>query len=44
MKYVKHDDWLEIRLGSIISDYDRRLITILYQPSNAGRFLVGHFG
>ena len=32
MKYVKHDDWLEIRLGSIISDYDRRLITVLYQP------------
>ena len=32
MKYVKQDDWLEIRLGSIISDYDRRLLTILYQP------------
>lgn len=32
MKYAKQDDWLEIRLGSIISDYDRRLLTILYQP------------
>lgn len=32
MKYAKQEDWLEIRLGSIISDYDRRLLTILYQP------------
>lgn len=32
MKYVTKDDWYEIRLASVLSDYDRRLLTILYQP------------
>lgn len=32
MKYVTKDDWYEIRLATVLSDYDRRLLTILYQP------------
>lgn len=32
MMYIRKEDWLEIRLASILSDYDRRLICLLYQP------------
>ncbi len=32
MIYIRKEDWLEIRLASILSDYDRRLLCLLYQP------------
>lgn len=32
MIYIRKEDWLEIRLASILSDYDRRLLCFLYQP------------
>ncbi len=32
MKYVTKDDWFEIRLASVLSDYDRQILNVLYQP------------
>ena len=30
--YVRKEDWFEIELASILTDYDRKTIDLLYQP------------